>query len=164
MYDKIDCHKFFVSFWLWLITFGLGLIPVFVKFVDWFLDEDENKLDFIYCMVLSTDYYSCVISILIVSMIELVLQTGNKYGVLIILNVIVDSIILLVYNLALFKMDFLNKVFIGHTKGTVAFVIALSVTMFVISVLNIWYLSKKEFDLSLNYAQTKNKNVKLRVY
>ena len=140
-YNMIDWRKFGISIGLWLVSLILGVIPVFANFIDWYLDNDKDKLSFIFHVVTTSDFYSCLMSILIVGLVELVLTTGNRHSMLIIINVICDSIILMTYNLSLFKVEFLIKMFKDDDCASCLFIVILTIGMIIISVSNIRFLS-----------------------
>lgn len=140
----IDKHKFSISTCLWIVSSLLGVIPIFFEYVDWYLDcKATYASDILEKLVSTDDFYFGLASVLLVSLIELVLETGNKYYPLVFINVIFDIIILVVYNLSYFKPDFIIRVLSSSNKVVAIgwFVGIVSIVSVIISIINILFLS-----------------------
>lgn len=150
---KIDTHKLGVSLSLWIISSLLGLIPIFFEFVSWYVERGDIELtseEFLKKLLTSSDLYFALVSVLLASLIELVLEKGNKYVFLIFLNVIFNIICLILYNISHFIPSFLTKVFKAKatdqtisTDAVIGFFIIVFSTAIVVSIINIVFLSFK---------------------
>lgn len=166
----VNTHKFGVSISLWIVSSIIGMIPIFFEFVNWYLEQttDITTGSFLEHFLVTHDLYFGLASVLISSLIELVLETGNRYTPLVFINIIVNILALILYNLCYFKHEFLCRIF-SNSSGEIMespicwfFVIVFFVAI-MIGLINILFLSFDNSNTLMAKKHIKQSN-RVKVY
>ncbi len=159
---KFSKHKAGVSFSLWLISSILASIPIFLDYVNWYLQEQKNHNIFVKELVSSNAFYYGILSILLASLVELVLETGNKYVFIVLPNAVFDIITLVFYNISYFRPEFLRKAISNSNckaYGIVSVFIVISIIMSLINIFALSIISKKHINNPVNMTESKRVKV-----